>query len=384
MGSSALENLPEISILDEEGITLESLQSEMIDDYERRYKELKGKEITLHQADERRIELMVIAGMMYQFCAIMDERYKMNFLPYMYGNILRNWASNFGFTGSGEKNATVNLRFYGAKVQEFVVGIPKGTRVTAGDNIFFQTDEYAEIKAGEEYVDVSATCMLEGSEGNGYRIGQIETLVDPVNYVVGVENISVSDGGRDAYTDDELRELILNFPSTYSTAGPEDAYIQITKGYSERIVSVRRIASDDAVVRMCIMCEDGEVPDESYCEQVRQYVVSQKNTPDTDKVEIVAPEVVEYELNVTYYISDSRKDIAESIEAGVEDAVASFTKYTQENIGYDINTDILTAYANAAGARRLEIESPDYRTIKENQIAICKNANIKYGGLEEE
>lgn len=384
MSSSALENLPEISLLDEEGITLESMQIEMVNDYERYYKERTGKEITLHPTDEKCIELMVVAGMMYQLCVIMDERYRMNFLQYMYGNILRNWASNFGFTRSGAKNATVKLRFYASGTMDFAIGIPQGTRVTAGDNIYFETAEYAEIESGAEYADVMGICLTEGIAGNKYKVGQISTIADPVNLVSRVENITVSDGGRDEYTDDELRELILNFPSTYSTAGPEDAYIQLIAGYSDQIVSVRKIDADDAVVRMCIMCADGEVPDETYCAQVLEYVMSLKNTPDTDKVEIVAPEIVEYELDATYYISESRKDIAESIKTGVEEAAESFAQYTQENVGHDINPDILRAYVNAAGARRIVIASPIYQTIRENQIAICKSVNMKYGGLEEE
>lgn len=384
MASSALENLPEISLLEEEGITLESLQSELIRDYERYYKEKTGEEITLYPADQKRIELTVVAGMLYQLCAIMDERYRMNFLPYMYGDTLKNWASNFGFIESGAKNAKVKLRFYVSGEQDFAIGIPQGTRVTAGDNIYFATDVYTEIGSGEEYTDVMAACLTEGTVGNKYKPGQISTIVDPVNLVGRVENITVSDGGRDEYTDDELRALILNFPSTYSTAGPEDAYIQMIVGYSDRIVSVRKIDADDAVVRMCIMCADGEVPDEAYCAQVIEYVKSLKNTPDTDKIEIVAPEIVEYELDATYYISENRKDIAEHIREGVEAAARSFVQYTQENIGYDINTDILRAYVNAAGARRIVINSSVYQTIKENQIAICKSVNVKYGGLEEE
>ena len=209
-------------------------------------------------------------------------------------------------------------------------------------------------------------------------------MADPVNNVSEVENVSVSDGGRDEYTDDELREMILEFPSTYSTAGPEDAYIQMIQGYSDRIVSVRKIDAGDAIVRMCIMCADGEIPDESYCKQVRDYVRALKAIPDTDKLEIVAPEAVDYNLKATYYISESRKDIAESLKNGIEEAAEAFKRYTQENIGHDINTDILIAYANAAGARRVEIEAPTYQTIGENQIAICSSITMKYGGLEEE
>lgn len=384
MASSALENLPEISILNDEGITLESIQNKMIADYEQRYEELTGKAISLYPADEDRIKLMVVAGMYYQLCVIMDENYKMNFLPNMYGDRLKNWAANFGFVEDGVKRATVVLRFFASKVQEFAVGIPQGTRATAGDGIFFATDEYVEILPGEEYVDVSATCTQDGRLGNEYQKGKIETLADPVNWIRGVSNVSVSDGGRDAYTDDELKGLVLNFPSTYSTAGPEEGYIQIVKGYSSRIVSARRVEAGDAIVKMCIMCENGEVPDEEYCAQVLQYVKALKCTPDTDKVEIVAPEVVEYELRATYYIPESKKEIAEAISKSVEEAAESFARFTQENIGYDVNTDILTVYAGAAGARRIVIEAPEYTVIKENQIAKCRLIDMKYGGLEEE
>lgn len=384
MAISSIESLPEISILKDEGITLEAIQNEMIADYEQRYEELTGKEISLHPADEDRIKLMVMAGMYYQLCIIMDENYKMNFLSNMYGARLKNWAANFGFLEDGVKRASVSLRFFVSKIQESAVGIPQGTRATAGDNIFFETDAYAEILPGEEYVDVPATCTQDGKIGNEYRKGQIAILADPVNLIQGVSNVSISDGGHDAYTDEELREMVLSFPSTYSTAGPEDGYIQFVKQYSDRIVSVRKIEAEDAVVRMCIMCKNGEVPDKGYCEQVLQYIKSLKCTPDTDKVEIVAPEVVEFELRATYYISEDKKDIAESIKNGVEDAVASFVQFMQENIGYDINTDILTAYASAAGVRRIAIEAPEYTVIKENQIAICKFQDVKYGGLEQD
>ena len=379
-----LDNLPDISILEEENITLEGLQSEMIADYEQAYKEETGEAISLYPGNERRIELLVVAGALYQLAVIMNERYRMNFLQNMYGDALRSWTANFGFTDSGKKRASVRVRFFGSKIQDVAVGIPAGTRVTAGDNVFFETAEYAEIAAGEEYADVTAICTTDGTSGNGYRIGQIAMIVDPVNMVGRVENITVSDGGHDEYTDEELRALILDLPSTYSTAGPEEAYIQMIKGYSERIVSVRRVRSEDAIVRLCIMCADGEVPDENYCAQVQQYIMSLKRTPDTDKIEIIAPEVVAYELDVTFYISDERKDIAESIKNNVEDAVESFVRHMQENIGYDINTDLLRAYANAAGARRILIESPEYQIISENQIAICTKKNMKYGGLEGE
>ena len=49
-------------------------------------------------------------------------------------------------------------------------------------------------------------------------------LVDPVAYVEKVENITVSEGGADLEQDESLAERVYLAPSSWSTAGPDDAY----------------------------------------------------------------------------------------------------------------------------------------------------------------
>lgn len=159
----ALENLPKIDMLADEGITFESIVNEMIADYEAYWKELTGEELVLYPADSRRIMLNVAAGKLYQLAAIINERHKLNFLQYMYGDFTKNWAANFGFKENGVEAAIVTLRFYLAAEQLIDVLIPAGTRATCGDNIFFATDEPLIIPAGENYADTSATCTQQGT-----------------------------------------------------------------------------------------------------------------------------------------------------------------------------------------------------------------------------
>ena len=59
--------------------------------------------------------------------------------------------------------------------------------------------------------------------------GQLKTLVDPVPYVASVANITTSEGGADAQTDDSYREDIHGAPERFSTAGPDGAYIYHAK-----------------------------------------------------------------------------------------------------------------------------------------------------------
>ncbi|MCM1045646.1 MAG: baseplate J/gp47 family protein [Candidatus Gastranaerophilales bacterium] len=379
-----LENLPEINMLADEGITFESILHEMIADYEGRWKELTGEELILYPADSRRIMLNVAAGKLYQLATIINERHKLNFLQYMYGDFLKNWAGNFGFQEDGIASATITLRFYLSVDQPADIIIPAGTRATAGDQVYFATKEELVIIAGEIYADVEAVCTSAGTAGNGYAKGQINIIADPVNLVEKVENITESTGGHDEYTNQELRELIYNFPSTYSTAGPKECYEEIAKSYRSDIVDVRVITNKEAVVQIYVLLRDGILPDEEYRSALGRYIEELKRTPDTDKIEILSPQAVNYNLNITYYISTNQKDVADGLKEAIEDAVETFVKYTHEKIGRAINPSTLVSFTKAAGAYRLEANGLSYRALAQDEVAICTESVVTFGGLEEE
>ena len=63
---SDLDNLPEINLLEDLGITLEALQEEMVADYQDKYEEITGKETLLYPGNPKRLILNVIAGEIYQ------------------------------------------------------------------------------------------------------------------------------------------------------------------------------------------------------------------------------------------------------------------------------------------------------------------------------
>ncbi len=380
----ALENLPRIDMLADEGITFESIVNEMIADYEAYWKELTGEELVLYPADSRRIMLNVTAGKLYQLAAIINERHKLNFLQYMYGDFTKNWAANFGFKENGVEAAIVTLRFHLAVKQLTDVIIPAGTRATSGNNIFFATDEQLTILAGESYADTSATCTQLGVAGNGYAVGQINVIADPVNLVERVENITQSTGGHDEYTNQELKELIYNFPASYTTAGPAECYEQIVKSYSKNIIDAKVITNNEALVQIYILLQNGVIPTAEYCQNVLSYIKELKTTPDTDKLEISIPDIVDYEVEATYYIIDEQKDIADALRESIEEAGIEFVSHTRSKIGRAVNPNILVTYAGAAGASRIEIVKPAYIYIHENAVANCNNIKMTFGGFEKE
>ena len=380
-----LDNLPEITLLEDLGITLEELQNQAIADYQEEYENITGEEIVLYPGNRDRLLLNLMAGMVYQAMEISEYLFKQNFIANMEETVLRNWGANLGFNESNLQAATCTVKFSLDAPLGFDVHIPKGTRVTAGDDVYFATDNDAVIVSGEIDAAVSCTCTEEGTAGNEYAPGQLNMMADVVINVSAVENIDTSVGGSNDFDLDELRERIYLFPSTYSTAGPEDAYVELAKMYDSSIVSVECITdTETATVVLYVMLAEGNVPEEAYCGRVREFILNSGRIPDTDKLLVYPPEVVEYDLHAKYFISNKNKDTEGMIKEAVEDAAETSVIQNYENIGLDINPDMFIGYARVAGAKRVEMISPSYQRVERNQIAICRGITLEYGGMEDE
>lgn len=381
----ALQNLPEIDFLSDLNITQETIAEEMLEDYQSKYEELTGKEITLYPANTERLKMQIVAGEIYQIYEYISYLFSQNFIQYMDREVLENWGATLGYAETNIKAATCILQFSVNDVLDFDVEIPAGTRATAGDDVYFATDESCILQAGESFVEVSATCTEEGTVGNDYVAGQINVLADLVLNISGVENCTKSSGGQDEYDDETLRENIFMFPSTYSTAGPNAAYEFFVKAYSADIVSVNVVQNNEtAEVDIYIMLADGKIPDEKYCKAVADYIAGLENTPADDKIYVKAPEVIRYKISGKYYISESNRENETIIKESVIEAAQYFVSECHENIGADIVPDKLIEVARVAGAKRLEITSPVFTQVTETQIAICDSVELVYGGLEDD
>ncbi len=378
-----LYDLPDISVIDD--VDIERMKKEMIADFEAFYKEETGESITLYPADKDRIKLNVVAAKLYQAYQCIEKGFRMNFLRYAYGDYLKHLGGNKKTFKQESRPAVTKLRFSLAEARTQVTAIPRGKRATAGDNIFFETDDYAEIAAGSLYVDAPATCSEPGTVGNGYIPGQINMMADKIPYVASVENVTESDGGSNEESDDAYRERIFLAPSAYSTAGPRDAYIYWVKQYnSAAIEDVRVNTTEDATVDIRLVLSDGELPSEAFLADLAEYLATSAVRPMTDRVSVSAPDIVEYDLDFTYFISRENKENAEAIQVAAEDAANAYVIWQKTHIGADINTDVLIEFLRAAGVKRAVLRSPAYKVVSDTQIAVARNINALYGGLEDD
>ena len=126
------------------------------------------------------------------------------------------------------------------------------------------------------------------------------------------------------------------------------------------------------------------MPSEAFLTGLTDFLESSAVRPMTDKVIVSAPDVVEYNLDFTYYIGKSNKYNVETIQKSVEEAKDAYIAWQKGHIGVDINTDVLVEFLRAAGAKRAVIRNPSYTVVQDTEIAVVANVAMIYGGLEDD
>lgn len=376
-----LKHLPEINFVETD---VETMLSEAIEEYEQAYFDKTGKIKNLADGDPVRIWIYSQVLKLYHAYMLIEDSAKQNLLNYSKGDNLENLGARIGVKRDKGKKSITTMKLTLSSPQNKVISIPKGTRFTPGNQVYFKTLEYDEIPELQTEYNIIAECTEAGFIGNNFQPGQINILVDPLPYVKSVENIDVSEGGEDVESDESLTRKIYLKPESFSTAGPELAYNFFVLEYSSKILDVSVVTPAPGVVDIRFILENGEIPNESLLNEVKDYVSDKKRRPLTDKVNVYVPESVEYNIDFKYYISNENEKFAETIKKEVEKAVEEFIIWQKTKIGRDINPSELSYLIKKAGAKRVEIKKPTFKKINEIEIAKESQINVIYGGLEYE
>lgn len=383
MGVKELKDFPEVSFID--GMSIEDIQDHYLAAMQEKYKELTGKELVMHDADPVRLVAYANCLLLYQIAQYADRAGKMALLKYSYGDYLENIGALKGISRTQGASAKTTLRFTLSAKRPGATVIPAGTRVTAADGVYFKTLDVLEIPAGSMTGEVNAECREIGAKGNGYQCGSLKVLVDPVAYIEKVENITVSEGGADLEQDESLAERVYLAPSSWSTAGPDDAYEYWVRTFDPAISDVSVYSDIPGEVDICFILNDGQLPTQTIIDELERYLMEEEIRPLTDKVIVRGPGIEEYGVDLTYYINRSDRTRASAIDGQVQAAVREFISWQKKKIGRDINPDQLRKMVISAGAKRLEIRAPDFRRISRKSIALLSTeASIIYGGVEDD
>lgn len=373
--SSLLPVLPDVSFV-------ETDPQQIINDIISSYEQLAG--YTLADGDPRRLFLLSIAYIIIQQRQQIDAAGKSNLLYYAQDDYLDHLGAFRRVQRIPAQPAVTTIRFTLSAIRPTNVGIPQGTRVTSDNVRYFRTTQPGTIIAGQLFADVPVEALTPGQGSNGISIGQINRLVDPIPYVQTVSNTAVTANGRDKEDNDSYRDRIYQAPVGFSIAGPEEAYKFWARSASSAIIDVAAYSPSAGVVEIRPLLEGGQIPDQPLLDLVYSAVNPKNIRPLTDFVQVAAPDVVSYNISLTYYIRNEDSASAAEIISRVNEAVDAFVLWQKSRLGRDVNPSELISRIIQAGAKRVTLTTPTFTELEQYQIAIAGTVTADYGGLEDD
>lgn len=347
---------------------------------------------TLTPADPIRLFLLVITNIVILLLNRINDTGKQNLLVYARGDNLDHIGIALGVERLQATGAVTTMKLTASMARPEGIAIPKGTRFTSGDGAFFALTEPYYLSATQTTISVKAVCTEASAKGNGYPIGSITTLVDPIPYIANVTNITISEGGADTETDDAFRERIREAPESFSCAGAEGAYEFFTKKASALISSVKVVSPKPGDIVVYPGLASGKIAKEEILKLVQNALTDKTVRPLTDNVSVKAPTAKNYSIDLQYYIDSDNAYYADTIKTRVDEAVTDYIKWQSAKVGRDIIPSELIRRVMEAGAKRVTVTSPIFTVVKDGQkedgyqveLAQCTGKTITYGGVEHE
>lgn len=340
----------------------------------------------LYPADPIRLFILWIADILIKQRILIDYSAKQNLPRFAEGRSLDELVSflNERTERLPAQAARTKLKYTLSINRDTATTIPKGTRVTVDGEINFKTIKDLIIPPNELSGSIEAICDTTGEIGNGFAPGQIKEPIDIFPYLDTVENITETAGGADRETDESLYNRNRESLGTYSTAGPEGAYKFYAKSASATISDVKTNSPRPGVAEVRVLLENGEIPGEETLQGINEILSDKTVRPLTDNVEVKAPEIEKYNIDITYYTLPGGPSSATDIEKSANEAVAEYISWQSEKMGRDINPDRLNFLLLKAGIKRVEIRKPIFKKVQDIAVAVLETKNIINGGQENE
>lgn len=381
-GIDSLKDLPDISFID--NMTLTQCRNQMKAWWQEEYKRIYGQDYELSDLDTDKLLLDVCALQYYQTLQYIDFAAKQNLLKYSTGKFLENLVADMRIFRNEGKKARVTVRFELSMDAEEVYTIPAGTLCSSGDDMFFATLKDEEIPVGDRYIDILCECQEPGSDGDGYKEGEINSLVTPLTLVENVWNTNMSSGGTDPEEDDVLAERRYLAPAGMNGWGGIPYYQYHVKSFNSDIGDIVAFSPRPCYTDIAFIMKDGSLPSEELIAAAQDYIEDKCVREIGDIVQVKMPDTVSFTINLTYYINESERKNAVTIQEKVGQAVEDYIKWQCGKFGRDINPDELSYRVKAAGAKRCQILTPAFSVVESSVIPAIEDVQVTYGGIEDD
>jgi phage-related baseplate assembly protein len=362
---------------------------------------------TLAQSDPRRLHLQALLLIISQLRQNIDFSGKQSLLRFVTDLFIDELAALWGEQRLPPGPSVCLQRFFFPDGGPGIYHVPVGVRVTGdGLGIWAVTEALTE-NISPHYIECTVQCTTVGSQTNGVAEGQINTCVDPsdVPGLLSTSNSTETAQGTDTEDLESFRERLRDVPESRSTCGPRVAYEAAALEASASTADAVALGANDHYEMAGSPPEPGEVfvlllegardasrnlisvipdPGPGLIDVVYAALSAEDQRPLTDLVTVKAPLFVDFDVDATYYIAESRSEFATTIQAAVQQAYLDYLLWQQSAISRDINPDELIARLLNAGAKRVVLPAPSFTPLQRDQSARLYAGVLAYGGVEDD
>lgn len=346
--------LPEPSFIDRDPATVTAENIAL-------YESLSGK--TLQPAQP---EMLLVNQIAYRESLLrigIQEAAKQCLVDYAIYPMIDYLGALVGVERLSAQYAVTTLQFTLSEALAVDLLIPVSSLVATTDGLYsFATDTDLTIVAGSLTGTVMATAETAGSEANDYAIGTITELLSTLSYIDSVSNVTVTSGGVNEETDDQLRARIKLAPESFSVAGARNAYIYWAKTGHQSIIDVEVTVDTEGNITLYPLLSTGN-PSAEILTAVEAICSAEDVRPLSDTVTAQAPTRKTTEINVGLVIYDSTD--AATVKASAETALAEYAAWLRAKLGRDVICERITAVAGVDGVYRPTVISPAADIINE-------------------
>lgn len=331
--------------------------------------------------DRRYLFLSTLATTLSVLFAKTNLAFSQNFLSDAYSIGLDKFGVDYNTPRLQPQKAKTKVKFTLSTELETDLTIINNTMITTNSQQIFLTTQDLIIKAGQTTGTVDCISQFGGSAYNNINIGDINILVVPIPYVQSVSNTAKPTGGTDLEDDESYRQRLKIASSKASSAGSVVAYKSWTLEADNNIVDVIVDTPEPGTVIIKPIMRGGGLPSEDVLDNVRNIFDSNKNYPNTTKLEVQAPEEFTFNINISYTVEKVNKNIENEIKNNVEKAVDNYINLQISKAGVNINPDQLRRDVLNAGAYTVTILQPTFTNKNLGKINKLGTKKITYKGL---
>lgn len=258
--------------------------------------------------------------------------------------------------------------------------VPNGLRVQTTDGrVVFQLIEDTPVATGVNSVLVTAISQTPGAPGNDYAIGTISVILDPQAYLSAAANTTVSEGGSDEESDDQLRDRIKLAPNSFSVAGPYKAYEFWAKSASPLIIDVAVTNPVPGTVEVFPLVEDLSTTPTEILDAVYAVLNADRIRPLNDTVIVTSPTAVNTAITVGLILYEGavQSDILPIVQSNLQ----AFKDGRRKLLGQDVVIDQIKALCVIDGVYKANVTVPaSDLIISETQFANITSINVTVTG----